>query len=159
MCQDHMFDFTGHLRTGHSCHHSCQDAMRVPVDPPNHNKKHKKWHKKHGCCYSPGRAGYTWWTQPIKSLQGKGFKWRTKYSLICLPQHFQRILFQTWNTTRSTLWNKHQVSKCCARHRKTYYTLRACLFNINAEDIGLCSLFARCCLDKVRGKVPLSQRS
>lgn len=42
MCQDYMFDFTGHLRTGHSCHHSCQDAMRVPLDPPNHNKKHFK---------------------------------------------------------------------------------------------------------------------
>lgn len=122
-------------------------------------KTFKKKHKKHGCCYSPWRAGYTWWTQPIKSLQGKGFKWRTKYSLICLPQHSQSILSQTWNITRSTLWKKHQVSKCCARHRKTYYTLRARLFNIKAEDVGLCSFFVRCCLDKVRGKVPLSQRS
>ena len=44
----------------------------------------------------------------------------------CISQHFQGVVSQPRDTTRSALWKKHQLaSKCCACHEKTYYTLRA----------------------------------
>ena len=44
----------------------------------------------------------------------------------CISRHFQGVVSQPRDTTRSALWKKHQLaSKCCACHEKTYYTLRA----------------------------------
>ena len=44
----------------------------------------------------------------------------------CVLQHFQGVVSQPRDTTRSALWKKHKLaSKCCACHEKTYYTLRA----------------------------------
>ena len=44
----------------------------------------------------------------------------------CNLQHFQGVVSQPLDTTRSALWKKHRyASKCCACHEKTYYTLRA----------------------------------
>ena len=46
-------------------------------------------------------------------------------NLPCILQHFQAVVSQPRDTTRSALWKKHQLaSKCCACHEKTYCTLR-----------------------------------
>ena len=47
-------------------------------------------------------------------------------NLPCNLQRFHGVVSRPRDTTRSPLWKKRQLaSKCCACHKKTYYTLPA----------------------------------